>query len=362
MEVGGYEVMWAISKVKEIGKAAFRRNYWKAVLIAAIVSIVVSGASSSSGTSITKSITNSMDSSNTSVDGYLYDDSDSLFDEFEDDFENDLDFDDNGLYYYNDYNNDYDFENDPSAAAGLMAFIGAFLVVFMIILVVVLVIAIAIDVLIYNPLEVGGCRFFLENLKNPSAVREMAWAFDTNYKNVIKVMFFRDLYTVLWTLLLIVPGIIKAYEYRMIPYLMAENPNMSKEEAFARSRFLMDGNKWNAFVFDLSFIGWYILATIPFVGLLWVRPYKQSANAALYDAIRITKQQNMYGQNMNSNGFQQNMNPNGFQQNMNPNGFEQNVTPEQPVQTDVQPEENSTETEQTEHASDAENQIFVDET
>jgi uncharacterized membrane protein len=143
---------------------------------------------------------------------------------------------------------------------------------------------------------------------------------------------------------------------------MAENPNMSKEEAFARSRYLMDGNKWNAFVFDLSFIGWYILAAIPFVGLLWVHPYKQSANAALYDAIRITKQQNMYGQNMNPNGFQQNMNPNGFQQNMNPNGFEQNVTPEQPVQTDVQPEENSTETEQTEHSSDAENQIFVDET
>ena len=52
----------------------------------------------------------------------------------------------------------------------------------------------------------------------------------------------------------IIPGIIKAYEYSMIPYLLAENPNMSKQEAFAISKELMDGNKFNAFVLDLSFI------------------------------------------------------------------------------------------------------------
>ena len=101
-------------------------------------------------------------------------------------------------------------------------------------------------------------------------------------------MFFRDLYTLLWSLLFIIPGIVKAYEYRMIPYILADNPDMDKDEAFTRSREMMTGQKWKTFVLDLSFIGWNILSllTIGLLGIFYVGPYKRATRAALYDTLK----------------------------------------------------------------------------
>ena len=100
-------------------------------------------------------------------------------------------------------------------------------------------------------------------------------------------MFFRDLFTFLWTLLFIIPGIIKSYEYKMVPYLLAEYPDMDRKEVFARSRDMMYGQKWNTFVLDLSFIPWNILSTITFglVGLFYVSPYQDATYAELYDTL-----------------------------------------------------------------------------
>jgi uncharacterized membrane protein len=102
-------------------------------------------------------------------------------------------------------------------------------------------------------------------------------------------MFKRTLFTTLWSLLFVIPGIIKGYEYRMIPYLMAENPDLSSEEAFALSKQMMNGQKWDAFVLDLSFIGWDILAGFTFgiLSALYVQPYKNLTNAALYEELSI---------------------------------------------------------------------------
>lgn len=107
------------------------------------------------------------------------------------------------------------------------------------------------------------------------------------YGNVVKTMFFRDLFTFLWSLLFIIPGIIKSYEYKMVPYLLAEYPDMDRKEVFARSRDMMYGQKWNTFVLDLSFIPWNILSTITFglVGLFYVSPYQDATYAELYDAL-----------------------------------------------------------------------------
>lgn len=105
--------------------------------------------------------------------------------------------------------------------------------------------------------------------------------------NVVKIMFCRGLFTLLWSLLFIIPGIIKAYEYRMIPYLLAENPDMDMSEAFARSKEMMMGNKWEAFVLDLSFIGWYFLSafTCGILSIFYVKPYVQLTNTELYVAL-----------------------------------------------------------------------------
>lgn len=118
----------------------------------------------------------------------------------------------------------------------------------------------------------------------------------------MKVMFCRDLFTFLWSLLFVIPGIVKSYEYKMVPYLLAEYPGMDRNEAFARSREMMYGQKWNTFVLDLSFIPWNILSSITFglVGLFYVFPYQDATYAELYDTLAAGMPGN--GQQVYENG------------------------------------------------------------
>ena len=105
-------------------------------------------------------------------------------------------------------------------------------------------------------------------------------------------MFFRDLYTFLWGLLFVIPGIIKGYSYRMVPYILTEHPDMEPEEAIRLSQQMMNGNKWAAFVLDLSFIGWELLsaATFGLLGIFYVNPYKYATDTELYIALKETGQ------------------------------------------------------------------------
>lgn len=92
-----------------------------------------------------------------------------------------------------------------------------------------------------------------------------------------------DLKTLLWLLLLIVPGFVKAYEYSMIPYLLAENPNLSASQAFSLSKQMTIGQKMDLFVLDLSFLGWIILGLICCgIGILFVLPYPEATRAEVY--------------------------------------------------------------------------------
>lgn len=113
--------------------------------------------------------------------------------------------------------------------------------------------------------------------------------FKDNYLNVVKIMFLMDLKTLLWLFLFIVPGIIKAYEYSMIPYLLAENPNLSTSQVFSLSKQMTTGQKMDLFVLDLSFLGWIILGALCCgIGLLFVQPYPEATKAEVY---LILKQQ-----------------------------------------------------------------------
>jgi len=73
----------------------------------------------------------------------------------------------------------------------------------------------------------------------------------------------------------------------MVPYIIKDNPELSATEVITKSRKMMDGNKWRAFLLDLSFIGWLLLSliTLGIVGLLWTNPYMQNTNAALYQEL-----------------------------------------------------------------------------
>lgn len=95
--------------------------------------------------------------------------------------------------------------------------------------------------------------------------------------------FLRSLYSFLWGLLLIVPGIVASYRYAMTPYILAENPNMTASEAIDYSKYMMEGHKWELFCLHFSFIGWDLLAVLTLnLGHLALNPYKNAAEAAFY--------------------------------------------------------------------------------
>ena len=102
--------------------------------------------------------------------------------------------------------------------------------------------------------------------------------------------FLRGLYVTLWSLLFVIPGIVKSYAYAMTPFIMAENPEMSASDAITASRELMDGHKGDLFILDLSFIGWGILAAATCnIGYLALNPYRNAAYAAFYKDLTAHK-------------------------------------------------------------------------
>lgn len=95
--------------------------------------------------------------------------------------------------------------------------------------------------------------------------------------------FLRGLYTFLWSLLFIIPGIVAGYSYAMTPFIMSEHPDMPASEAIRASKELMDGHKGELFWLDLTFIGWSLLSALTLnLGNLWLNPYRNAAYAAFY--------------------------------------------------------------------------------
>lgn len=91
------------------------------------------------------------------------------------------------------------------------------------------------------------------------------------------------LYTFLWSLLFIIPGIIASFRYAMAPYILAENPDMTASEAIAASKEMMDGHKADLFILELSFIGWQFLNLFTLgIGSFWLNPYMNAAYTAFY--------------------------------------------------------------------------------
>lgn len=104
-----------------------------------------------------------------------------------------------------------------------------------------------------------------------------------DFFSAFKVYFLIALFTLLWSLLFIIPGIIKAYSYSMSLYILAENKGMSAREAITKSTELMQGHKMDLFVLELSFIGWGLLVAVTFgIAAIWVVPYMQTTYACFY--------------------------------------------------------------------------------
>ncbi|MDA3931506.1 MAG: DUF975 family protein, partial [Tenericutes bacterium] len=108
--------------------------------------------------------------------------------------------------------------------------------------------------------------------------------------NYIITYILRSIFVFLWTLLLIIPGIIKSFSYAMTFYILADNPDLEPTEAIRQSQEMMSGNKWRLFKLYFSFIGWYILAALTFgIGYIFLEPYVQMSVANFYEDLKLNK-------------------------------------------------------------------------
>lgn len=257
-------MMWTRKELKERAKEALKRNYWKIVLVS-LIGMLIGGGLGSSGISGGGSDIRDMASDNVKE----------HFTEHE--------------------NDDVDWEGAEAVLDDIqmdirpqdIVAVAFTVIVVLIVAAIVLAIGIALDVLLLNPVQIGINRFMVKSLDDTARIAEVGYTFDHNYKNGVKVMFFKDLYVVLWSLLFIVPGIYKAYQYRMVPYILGENPDMTYQEVLQRSKDMMDGQKWDAFVLDLSFILWHMLGgiTCGLAEIFYVAPYVNLTDAALYSRL-----------------------------------------------------------------------------
>ena len=255
--------MWVRKELKARGKAAFKANYWRCVLVALILTAVVAGGAGVSGANGFNNGYNSatdMDSQSQAVEMNIGSDSEELAAQIA----------------------DLQTEADEAGLSGIVV------AVFAGIIGIALIVGLLISIFLLNPLTAGCKYFFTRNSHEKAVLGNIAAGFEKGYLRIVKIMFLADLFLILWFCLFIIPGIIKSYSYRMVPYIVADQPELSGREAINRSREMMNGHKWKTFVLDLSFILWGLLSliTLGIVGVFYVNPYYQATNAELYHTLK----------------------------------------------------------------------------
>lgn len=231
--------MWIIKDLKKNAIVVLKQSYWKAFLASLILALI--GGSSGSSFNITWNMESS------------------------------------------DFRLAQPFMPDPG-----LAFTPQLIALFISTMIIVFILFLAIRIFIGYPLEVGVRKYFVNSQQLNFDLNQLGYAFNKkSYLDIIKTMFWRALLNFLWFLLLVIPGIVAAYAYRMVPYILSDNPNIGFKRAVKLSVQMTRGHKFHIFLMDLSFLGWLLLGTIAlFVGVLFVLPYINAANAELYFALR----------------------------------------------------------------------------
>ena len=143
-----------------------------------------------------------------------------------------------------------------------------------------------ISILVSSFLTIGATSFYLKLSRNQKVSYGELFSKTGLWLTCFVAMLMMSIFTSLWSLLLIIPGIIASYAYRQTLYVIADNPKIGGLEAITRSKELMKGHKMDLFVLDLSFFGWAILAGFTF-GLLyfWLIPYMNVTYANFYNSL-----------------------------------------------------------------------------
>lgn len=150
-------------------------------------------------------------------------------------------------------------------------------------------VSIALALLVVNVISMGTMTWFHRSIKTEGLkMEEMFWTFKEDYGGNVLMMFLISLYTALWSMLFVVPGIVKGYSYSLAMYIKSENPNIPASKAIELSTRMTNGHKMDLFVLDMSFIGWGILSafTLNILGILYVMPYQYASKAFAYEEIK----------------------------------------------------------------------------
>ena len=145
-----------------------------------------------------------------------------------------------------------------------------------------------ISLLVVLPLTFGFSVAFLRFIRGEkeNVIENMFNEFK-NYGRALGVSLLTSIFTFLWALLLIIPGIIKHYSYGMTFYIAKDHPELGADDCIEESMKMMDGHKMDLFLLDLSFIGWFLLCILSLgIGFLWLTPYIETSHAVFYKELR----------------------------------------------------------------------------
>lgn len=237
--------MWIRAVLKERAKVAFKANYWRCVFVSLVIALLTGVGAGSSSVGAASSAATGQDLESAV---------------------NDLKSMVKG--------------GSNVAMAALLVIIG--------VLAVASIIGTLIQIFAKNVFLIGTDAFYLKNTSEAATADTLLIGFKNGaYFRNVGAMFLMYLFIALGSMFCIIPGIIVALMLRMVPYILTEHPELGAMDALKESARIMKGHKWNAFVLDLSFIGWDILValTCGILGIFYVHPYKDATNAELYRAI-----------------------------------------------------------------------------
>ena len=151
-----------------------------------------------------------------------------------------------------------------------------------------------------GPFELSQNKIALNVMRGKDVTIEMTFDGFKNFVNAFLLELVNSIFIFLWSLLFVIPGIIKELSYSMSFYLLADNPGLTQDQAREKSIAMMNGNKWRLFCLRISFIGWYLLCVITCgILLFWVIPYVKCAEAEFYRD--LIKEQDVMPENGNFN-------------------------------------------------------------
>ena len=253
--------MWDRKELKAKGKAAYNANKI-ACIVAALILMIAGGIGSGSTASPSVTVKNQLNNNEQVVESY----------------NNSVSGDDAVSVEVNGQDLDGIKNNVPVAILSTA-------IMFLILIGV--TVGLMVLALVLNPLHVGARKFFIQNASNPETKVDgmnVGFGFGKNYRDIVFSMLGTQIINLLWTLLLIAPGIYKAYCWRLVPFIIADDPEISGKEARAKSTDMMNGSKWASFVLDLSFIGWKLVGALTFgiLNIVFTNPYEAATDTELY--------------------------------------------------------------------------------